>query len=768
VLAIVVIPGATLLVVGATATSLFMSEAISARNWAGYLGEEVDPVVGILTAVQNERSLSVRTLGGDRDAAANLAARRAETSAGLEALNAIFPVAQRLNPDATTKSAVVYGDLVGRLPMIRQAIDLRQTTVADVDDFYTALGSVFGLGLTGSVRTTPDPKTVAEETTVLGLLQAADVHSRAIGRAAASLASGGGSLGAADRDFVGRLVGAYRYQLDASATSLDGGVLARYQTLVGSAEWRQAIGGQKELTERGTLSVPVAGWLAAEEKVGAELRDLWSAQFRHAESVAKDAADRMLLQASLFGAAVLVFAVGAFLLAVRLANALVRRLQSLRTKTLDLADRQLPSLVRRLHDGEQIDVDAEMTVVDNGTDEIGQVAEAFTIAQRTAVAAAAAESRTREGVNKVFLDIAHRSQIVVHQQLEVLDIAEAKQGDPEHLELLFRLDHLTTRARRNAENLLVLGGGQAGRKWRNPVSLEEVVRGAVSETKDLARVSAVRLPDVRVLGAVVADLTHLLAELVDNATSFSPPDAPAAVRGNRVGRGVVVEIEDQGLGIRFEERERHNRLLHDPPDFQEMALSGQRRLGLFVVGQLAARHGITVSLQESVYGGITAIVLIPTKVLEPDAGVDNSPMHDGTPAGPRAVSRHRRPGFAPTAAIDPVPRVAGTRDAQLPPWPKDEPKDEPVLARQADSLVRTSGSATAAPQPADRKRAPLPRRRRQEHLAPGLQVDGQAARSVGTPQAPRHLRSPDDARNSMASFQRGTRQGRGTSEARNR
>src|SRR5262249_21250180 len=151
-------------------------------------------------------------------------------------------------------------------------------------------------------------------------------------------------------------------------------------------------------------------------------------------------------------------------------------------------------------------------------DEIGQVAEAFNSAQLIAVTAAAAEARSRAGINKVFLDIAHRSQLVVHQQLELLDVAEAKQADPEHLELLFRLDHLATRARRNAENLVILGGGQPGRKWRRSAGLEDIVRSAVSETEDFARVSTVRLPGLQLRGTVVGDLIHLLAELVDNAT----------------------------------------------------------------------------------------------------------------------------------------------------------------------------------------------------------------------------------------------------------
>lgn len=297
-----------------------------------------------------------------------------------------------------------------------------------------------------------------------------------------------------------------------------------------------------------------------------------------------------------------------------------------------------------------------MAVLDYGTDEIGQVAEAFNTAQRAAVDAAVTEARTRGGISKVFLDIAHRSQLVVHRQLELLDVAEARQGDPEHLELLFQLDHLATRARRNAENLLILGGGQPRRRWRRPAGLEDVVRSAVSETEHFARVTTVRLPDVRVQGAVVGDLIHLLAEPVDNATTFSPPDAAVTVRGNQVGKGVVVEVEDQGLGIEFAELERLNQTLANPPDFQAMAASGQRHLVLFVVGQLAQRHGITVSLLESAYGGIKAIVLIPVAVVEAaDTAVNGSPAtgrpgrHEQRPQGCGTRPGQARPGGAAAA-----------------------------------------------------------------------------------------------------------------------
>ena len=469
----------------------------------------------------------------------------------------------------------------------------------------------------------------------------------------------------------------------------------------------------------------------------------------------------------LLGSLVLVLAVGAFVTAIVLANGLVRLLRRLREKTLELAGETLPSMVARIADGELVDPESEMAMLDHGSDEIGQVAEAFNTAQRTAVAAAVTEARIRGGINKVFLDIAHRSQLVVHRQLELLDVAEAKQSDPEHLELLFQLDHLATRARRNAENLLILGGGQPGRKWRRPAPLEDIVRSAVSETEHFARVSTVRLPGVQVQGAVVGDLIHLLAELVDNATAFSPPDAAVTMRGNLVGKGVVIEVEDQGLGIEHAERERLNETLRNPPDFQAMALSGQRQLGLFVVGQLAQRHGIAVSLLESAYGGTKAIVLIPSGVVEADGTVD------GDSPAPRQSGRHEQPrGIPAEMAQAQVPRPRGREDTGR----RGRSAAEPIAPSPSPSVMQASAASLApwdtppgpAPGQASRNRTALPRRERMANLAPELRREAKAAHST----RPRRSRSPEEARGSMAAFQRGTRlasrQVRGRPDAVNR
>jgi len=785
VLAIVLIPSAALLVTGASAAGYLISEGVEARNFSDYLGQAIDPLVEFASVVQQERTISLRALGGDQDARAGLEEQRNTTNAVLAEIAGLAEVVQNLNPDAVSQSNAAFAELSTQMTLLRQGVDVGQVSAADVDAFYTGLAGVLITGLEGTARTSPDAATAAEETTTVDLFWVTDLHSRAVGLAAGGVPQG--RLDVPERMVVAQLTGAYRNQLLALTSRLTDAEKARHQRLVASDAWRIATTVQDDLAQRGRTDVPLNDWIAAEEEVSAELLGLWGDHFRHAEGLAEDAASTSLTQAIIAGSVVLVLSVTAFLIAVRMANALVRRLRRLRTNTLELADEKLPAMVARIADGHEVDVDAELARVDHGTDEIGQVAEAFETAQRTAVAAAAAEAKTRGGFNKVFLDIAHRSQIVVHRQLEVLDVAESKQGDPEHLELLFQLDHLATHARRNAENLLILGGGQPGRKWRSPVKLEEIVRSAISETEDFARVSAVRLPDVKILGAVVADLIHLLAELVDNATSFSPPDAPVTVRGNIVGKGVVVEVEDQGLGIGFEERDRLNETLRNPPDFQAMALAGQRHLGLFVTGQLAKRHEISVSLQESAYGGIKAIVLIPlpaTEVENREPQQQTSSGQQQTSSGASRTGRHQavQPNFVPQPTQDPVPRLTRKADPRKADprkadaghrqWPEAEPETvalpqalssfeafEPVMPVTAvERQVSPAPPRERPPATAPRRERPqLPRRQRQANLVPQLQVDAQETQKISKP---RHTRTPEEAHNSMSSFQRGTRQGR--------
>jgi signal transduction histidine kinase len=752
VLAIALIPSAALLVTGGAVAGYLICEGLSEHSFAGYSAGNVGVLTRFEAAIENERTISLRAVGGDPQALAALPAQWDETDAAIAAAGRAVGALQAINPQVMASTAAGFRVIGAELPGVRQRVRERQETAAEVDAFYTRIVSGSSPGLLLNALGAPDAVAAVDAITVLDLFPALDLHSRAVGLAAGWAERG--ALSQPERLQVAQLTGAYRNDLQAVDARLSPAEESVYQHLISGSAWRTATAGEDALASHGRLGGPAAGWLAAESTVSAGLLRLWIDSDQLSADATVASANQTLSRSIWLGALVLALTAAAFAAAVILANRLVGRLRRLRTRTLELADTRLPEMVARLGAGEPVDVESALRQLDYGSDEIGQVAEAFNAAQRTAVTAAAAEASTRNGISKVFLDIAHRSQLVVHRQLELLDIAEARQGDPEHLELLFQLDHLATRARRNAENLLILGGGQPGRRWRQPAAVEDVVRSAVSETEHFARVDTVRLPEARVAGSVVGDLIHLLAELVDNATAFSPPDAMVSVRGNTVGKGMVVEVEDQGLGIEYAKREQLNETLRNPPGFQQMTASGQRHIGLFVVGQLAQRHGITVSLQDSAYGGVRAIVLIPARLVEtaPDGA-------DGQPAPVRA-GRHEQPPAAP-ALLGPrvVPRPAGGDGADsLGPL---GPRSGSPGAARTDHAPVVAPPWENAPSPAPgpgRGHAPLQRRERLANLAPELRTD--SAEAAGQPAPRRPQRSPDEARGAMSAFQRGSRLGR--------
>ncbi|WP_322778067.1 sensor histidine kinase [Frankia sp. Cas4] len=330
-------------------------------------------------------------------------------------------------------------------------------------------------------------------------------------------------------------------------------------------------------------------------------------------------------------ALVLAVSIGISLL---VASPMIRQLRRLRGAALEVAHKSLPEVVERLHQGEQVDIDNEVfPIVVQTKDEIGQVADAFTTVHQVAVRTAVEQAAMRKSIGDTFLNLARRSQALIHRQLKVIDGLERKETDPDELAELFRLDHLATRMRRHAEDLIVLSGSKPARGWRRPVPLKDVVRGAVAEVEDYTRVKVLPISGSAVGGHAVGDVIHMLAELIENATSFSPPHTPVHVSGHEVSNGCVVEVEDRGLGMTDEEYSAVNERLSNPPPFD---LQTSERLGLFVVGRLAQRHSIQVQLRPSPYGGTLAIVLLPTALLRAADGttIESNPATYEEGAGP--------------------------------------------------------------------------------------------------------------------------------------
>jgi HAMP domain-containing protein len=367
-------------------------------------------------------------------------------------------------------------------------------------------------------------------------------------------------------------------------------------------------------------------------------------------SAIKQGADRRAWLYSLLLAAALVLAVA---LALITARSLIRPMRRLEAAAEETADRRLPSVVERLQEGQHVDLQAESAppIEVRSKDEIGHLAEAFNSVHRVAVRVAGREAALRRSVGDMFLNLARRSQSLIERQLEVIDELEASGTEADVRVGLGELDHLATRMRRNAENLIILSGSEPARRWRGPIELTQVVGASVEEVKEHTRVELLPLDQVQLAGHAAADVMHLLAELIENAVTFSAPGTKALVAGQPLPAGYLLEIEDQGLGMTDEQLTKVNQRLAKPPDI-DFALA--KMLGFFVVTQLASKHGIKVQLRHSWYGGITALVLLPKQLIVTPT-TELAPLPDGQ------AGRHR--GHSPVAAVaDHPPGVGDARE----------------------------------------------------------------------------------------------------------
>ncbi|MEV1082517.1 ATP-binding protein [Streptomyces sp. NPDC050211] len=472
-------------------------------------------------------------------------------------------------------------------------------------------------------------------------------------------------------------------------------------------------------------AVAADSWRTTTDRAVKRYMELCTEAARNSAERGRAFAYRELAKAAVVGVVGLA-AVGLSLwFAVRGARRISRRLEDLRDAADLLTTRQLPDVMERLSAGEEVDALAEAPPLadgEAGADEIGQVGRSFNAARHAAIEAAVRQATLRRGQFSVLLTIARRNQALVHRQLKLVDTLERRTNDPDVLDQLFRIDHLTTRMRRHAEGLIILSGAAPGRRWRRPVPIADVVSSAVGEIEDYARVEVPPMPRVGVAADAVADVVHLIAELVENATVFSPPHTRVTMRTGQARGGFVLEIDDRGLGLDPDQLEEARRTLTDPDHFDP---TWHDRLGLYVVGRLAARHGIEVTLCGSPYGGTTAVVLLPEAVLAEVDGRTPEAAESGRP-GASSVVRSAGPSEAP-------PSRKGREESG-------------------------SGAAVLALRGRDRATPALPTRVRQASLAEGLRDDGPATDAPVTDGMPDV--TPDEMRAIFGAFQRGTDRGR--------
>ncbi|MEV5787049.1 nitrate- and nitrite sensing domain-containing protein [Streptomyces sp. NPDC048448] len=335
---------------------------------------------------------------------------------------------------------------------------------------------------------------------------------------------------------------------------------------------------------------------------------------------AADIADNAKTDAFITGGAVVLALLFAFILAGMVARQMSRAMRQLRNAAFSVAEQRLPMLVDQLSRTDPGRVDTRVQPIPiTTTDEIGEVARAFDQVHREAVRLAAEQALLRGNINAIFTNLSRRNQSLIEGQLTLITDLENNEADPDQLENLFRLDHLATRMRRNGENLLVLAGEEPGRRWDQPVPLVDVLRAASSEVEQYERVELSGVPEAEIHGRAVTDLVHLLAELLENATTFSSPQTKVRVTATRLPDGrVMVEIHDKGIGLTAEDFADINHKLANPPTV-DAAIS--QRMGLFVVGRLSDRHGIRVQLRPSgEQAGTTSLVMLPDAITHGGGG----------------------------------------------------------------------------------------------------------------------------------------------------
>nr|WP_236666834.1 nitrate- and nitrite sensing domain-containing protein [Nonomuraea sp. K271] len=507
--------------------------------------------------------------------------------------------------------------------------------------------------------------------------------------------------------------------------------------------------------------------------------------------------------------AVLALLVAVLLITTGVARSLVRPLRRLRGEALEIAGRRLPDFVQHLRESRDGAVNAEVPPIGIfSKDEVGEVARAFDEVHREAVRLAGDEARLRSNVNAMFVNLSRRSQTLVERQLTLIERLERGERDDARLGDLFKLDHLATRMRRNSENLLVLAGQEAARKWSEPVELMDIVRAALGEVESYDRVGVQVESDVAIAGQAVTDVVHLLAELVENAVSFSSRDTKVIISSSRIDEGsLMLSVTDRGIGMNADELAEANWRLANPP---VVDVSVSRRMGLFVVGRLALRHTVRVQLRAQDIGGLTAMVLIPPMLLTevPSAvpapgrvqvprqaqvhtssfGTAESyaaPVHTPSPAfltGPppghpsfddAPMAAEPSSWFGPPAGLDaPRTRAAGTppdlpgpsQEEFLPIYTAVEgsswfSKAAPTADHREDSWSSPAdqgwqaAGATSEPAQGGTTNSGLPKRTPKANLVPG------AANPAPAP-APAPPLSPDRLRSRLASYQQGVRKGR--------
>ncbi|WP_344269068.1 nitrate- and nitrite sensing domain-containing protein [Actinomadura napierensis] len=676
-------------VLWAFAASIALGQGLNLRHVETVQDHFGYPSGALGSALQNERRLSMVYLGSHTDGdRAAMESGRLVTDRQAELFRRL--VADSGARDAAPPQARRLADRIGgelaALGTGRRAIDGGATSRTKAFTDYTALLSDVG-SLQGSLATLDNSEVAKDARNEASLSRARETLAEEDAVLAGALAAG--RMTPAEHAQFVKLVGTQRSLYGFSSSELRTADQAYYEHVIGMPEYARLRRLEDGFVASRALVRPssTAGalWKTTADSNLTRLRGLELSVTAGAEKRAKPISDGIITRVVLAGALGLLAVIASLVIAVWVARSVIRELARLRREAIDLADVRLPGVIRRLRRGDEVDVAAEAPPLAFGTREIDQVGEAFNAARRTAIQGAVEEATLRRNVSDVFVNLARRSQTLLHRQLKLLDSMERRIEAPDDLEDLFRVDHLATRMRRHAEGLIILSGQAPGRGWRSPVAIVDVARAAASEVEDYTRVNVAPMTRAAIVGPAVADVIHLLAELIENATAFSPPHTTVQVHGQAVSHGFTLEVEDRGLSMDEPSLAAANERLASGGEFD---LSDASQLGLFVVGRLARRHGVKVTLRTSPYGGMTAIVLLPEDlVVRADTDALQSP--------PALTTRRAEDALVPVGAI-----VGGHR-ADAPGPSVESGQGGSVLRLPAGRHAATPRPEPAEPRPAE-------------------------------------------------------------------
>ncbi|MEV7181307.1 nitrate- and nitrite sensing domain-containing protein [Kitasatospora sp. NPDC093679] len=598
--------------------------------------------------LQEERRLSADVLAAHGGVGDALRTQRTKTDEAVREFQKLSDVAADDAPTEVREAVRQARQAISQLPAQRALVDSGgEQQQAAVYRYYTDLIAV-DLRLFASLSHVDNGRITTISQPLVDLFWGKEM----ISRSDALLARGWptGSLGTDDYQQLRQAVAEQDFQFGTKvAPYLPADEAAMWQQIAGSPAWQAKTRAEQQLLRpaapdrngRIALGVDKDAWRQSIDTLTPELVGL----LEHRTGLVVDEgkgsivtlAVRLLLTTVVGLIAVVVVALTSW----RLTRTLRRRIGRLQQQAEEL-ENALPEVVERLGNGEQIDVEEHARAIERDPwarteDELAKLGEAFNLARTSALQAAVAQAEQHRGFERLLQRIARRTQLLIGQQLKKLDALERRHEDPEILEGLFDLDHLTARLRRYEENLVILAGGTPHRRWRKPVPLLDVMRAAQGEVQDYRRVVIDLDGSPWLSERAVGPVAHVIAELIENALSFSRPPNPVEVRAGRVSRGVAIEVEDRGLGMDEEQIDEANELMTRPPRADVLARGDDIRMGFYVIARLADQHGLRIEFRQSAFGGTRVVVLVPEELIVPDPT-----------ARPTAVAAPQTAGGLPT------------------------------------------------------------------------------------------------------------------------